>query len=207
MTLMFLLKGIAIGLSISAPVGPMGVLCIRRTLATGRTYGLVTGLGIATADLFYSGIAAFGLAFVSSALLDHRVALRLAGGVVLCLLGARIFFEKAQAAAPPAAGLPVTRLLSAYASALLLALSNPVGIVFFTAIFAGSGLAETGGDFLGAAMLVAGVCSGSLLWWTILSTSVSVLGARLSPGILAHVNRVSGLLIVFFGVYVLAHLK
>jgi threonine/homoserine/homoserine lactone efflux protein len=205
MTVFFLLKGVVVGLSISAPVGPMGLLCIRRTLSAGRVSGIVTGVGVATADAFYSSVAAFGLALVSSFLLDHRFALRLAGGSVLCLLGIRIFLQKTQRVIP-AAKLPIMRLLSAYFSALLLALSNPVGIVFFTAVFAGSGLAETGGNYLGACMLVAGVCSGSLIWWVFLSTCVSLLGARFSPAILARVNQASGALIAIFGIVVLAQL-
>jgi threonine/homoserine/homoserine lactone efflux protein len=205
MTFLFFLKGLAIGLSISAPIGPMGLLCIRRTLASGRTCGIVTGLGVATADACYSSIAAFGLAMLSNVLMAHGTLPRLAGGLVLCLLGARIFFEKARPVLA-SEGLPAIRLLAAYATALFLALSNPVGIAIFTAIFAGTGLADTGGDYLGAGLLVAGVASGSLSWWIILSTSVSLIGKRLSPRMLSAVNRISGALIVVFGVLVLFHL-
>ncbi|MCX5758218.1 MAG: LysE family transporter [Candidatus Hydrogenedentes bacterium] len=205
-TWLFLFKGIAIGLSISAPVGPMGLLCIRRTLAAGRACGIVSGLGVATADGFYSSVAALGLAAVSNLLLSWRLPLRLAGGIVLCVLGTRIFFERAAAEREkeePGA----TRLLTAYSSMLVLALSNPVGIIFFTAVFAGWGLADTGGDYGGALLLVCGVFLGSLLWWITLSTTVHFLGTRLSPTILRRVNQVSGLLIAVFGILVLAHLQ
>lgn len=206
MTGLFLLKGIAIGLSISAPVGPMGLLCIRRTLASGRMCGMISGLGVATADAFYSSVAAFGLAAVSNLLLDWRVPLRLSGGLVLCMLGARIFFDKApvERGAP---GASPTRLLTSYSSMLALALSNPVGILFFTAVFAGWGLADTGGNFAGALLLVCGVFLGSLSWWFLLSTSVHLLGTRLSPAVLKRVNQLSGLLIALFGILVLAHLR
>ncbi len=206
MTGLFLLKGFTIGLSISAPVGPMGLLCIRRTLASGRMCGVVSGLGVATADAFYSSVAAFGLAAVSNVLLDWRLPLRLVGGIVLCMLGARIFFEKVaverRTAAPSPAG-----LLTSYSSMLALALSNPVGILFFTAVFAGWGLADTGGNFTGALLLVCGVFFGSLSWWILLSTGVHLLGSRLSPTILRRVNQLSGLLIALFGILVLAHLR
>lgn len=205
-TWLFFLKGFAIGLSISAPVGPMGLLCIRRTLAAGRSCGIVSGLGVATADMFYSGAAAFGLAAVSSFLLDWRVPLRLAGGIVLCLLGVRIFLEKA-ALERDQEELGASRLFTAYSTMLVLALSNPVGIVFFTAVFAGWGLADTGGDYVGALLLVLGVFCGSLSWWITLSTVVHFLGRRLSAGILRRINQVSGLLIVVFGMLVLAHLR
>ncbi len=206
MTWMFLLKGFAIGLSISAPVGPMGLLCIRRTLAFGRGCGMVSGLGVATADAFYSSVAAFGLAAVSNLLLDWRLPLRLGGGIVLCMLGARIFFEKA-AVERETSALSSTRLLTSYSSMLALALSNPVGILFFTAVFAGWGLADTGGNFVGALLLVCGVFLGSLSWWIILSTGVHLLGTRLSPTVLRRVNQASGLLIILFGILVLAHLR
>jgi threonine/homoserine/homoserine lactone efflux protein len=206
MTWLFLLKGIAIGLSISAPIGPMGLLCIRRTLAAGRACGIISGLGVATADGFYSAVAAFGIAAVSNFLLSWRLPLRLAGGIVLCLLGARIFLEKA-AAERSKPDPSATRLLTAYSSMLALALSNPIGIIFFTAVFAGWGLAETGGDYFGALLLVCGVSLGSLMWWITLSTTVHFLGTRLSPAIMRRVNQLSGLLITIFGILVLAHLR
>jgi len=206
MTGLFLLKGFAIGLSISAPVGPMGLLCIRRTLASGRSCGMISGLGVATADAFYSSVAAFGLAAVSNLLLDWRVPLRLAGGIALCALGARIFFEKAAVEKDNTTPTP-TRLLGSYSSMLALALSNPIGILFFTAVFAGWGLADTGGNFAGALLLVCGVFLGSLSWWIILSTGVHLLGRRLSPAILRRISQASGLLIALFGILVLAHLR
>lgn len=206
MTWWYLLKGIAIGLSISAPVGPMGLLCIRRTLAAGRTCGIVSGLGVATADGFYSSVAAFGLAAVSNVLLSWRIPLRLAGGMVLCALGVRIFLEKT-AVERREPDTSAARLLTAYSSMLVLALSNPIGIVFFTAVFAGWGLADTGGDYAGALLLVGGVFLGSLLWWITLSTGVHFLGGRLSPAVLRNINRLSGFLITVFGMLVLAHLR
>lgn len=202
---LYFLKGLMIGLSISAPIGPMGVLCIRRTLSAGRTSGLFTGMGVATADAFYSSIVAFSLVFLSNTLLEYGFLLRLTGGLVLCLFGARIFFEKAQA--PLANGAPpAMRLASIYFSSLFLGLSNPIAIVFFTAVFAGSGLADTGGDARRSLLLVMGLCSGSMLWWTFLSTCVAALGARLSPKILRYINRVAGLLIAGFGIAVLVNL-
>jgi len=201
---LFFLKGLLVGLSISAPVGPMGLLCIRRTLAFGRLSGILTGLGVATADGTFSTLAAFGVAVISQVLTEHGLLFRLFGAVVLLLLGARIFFSAVQAALPDEKT-TARRNLALYLTALMLGLSNPLAILFFSAVFAGSGLADTGGSLFAGCMLVAGVISGSLLWWVALSTIVSLLGRKLSPRALSWINRASGLLIAFFGVLMLVH--
>lgn len=202
MSLLFFIKGLLVGLSISAPVGPMGLLCIRRTLAFGRLSGMLTGLGVATADVTYSTLAASGVAVISRVLSEHSLLFRLFGATVLCLLGARIFSSGAQAGTPEAT-LPTERKFRMYLTALLLAFSNPLGILFFTAVFAGYGLADTNGSILAAILLVAGVAAGSLLWWVILSTTVSLLGHKLSLRTLSWINRASGLLIALFGILML----
>jgi threonine/homoserine/homoserine lactone efflux protein len=144
-----LLRGVYIGLAIAAPVGPIGVLCITRTLAGGRTAGFFTGLGAASADAVYGSVAGFGLTIVSDLFLGHEAAFRIVGGVFLCLLGLRTFFRR-----PPAKGLAAAAttlgLAGAYASALVLTLTNPLTILSFAAVFAGLGLAEAGGSYLAA---------------------------------------------------------
>lgn len=190
-----------IGFSIAAPVGPIGLLCIRRTLAEGRGVGLATGLGAATADAVYGAVAGFGLTAVSGVLLGGRVWLRLAGGVFLCYLGARTFRSR------PAAGPPEARgrgLAGAYASTLGLTLTNPTTILSFAAIFAGFGAGRAG--YLGASVLVLGVFLGSALWWLVLSGGVALLRPRFRPAALVWVNRLSGALIAAFGVAALASL-
>ncbi len=135
------LRGLTLGLAIAAPVGPVGVLCIRRTLAEGRLAGLVSGLGAATADACYGLVAAFGLTFVSSRLIDWQDAIRLVGGLFLLYLGARTL--AAPVADQPAAGLavqPAQRgLLANYTSTLVVTLTNPMTILAFAAVFAGLG--------------------------------------------------------------------
>jgi threonine/homoserine/homoserine lactone efflux protein len=199
----FLLKGILIGFSIAAPVGPIGVLCIRRTLAGGRLLGLFSGLGAATADAFYGCVAGFGLTFISTFLVDQQVWLRLVGGLFLCYLGIRTLLARPAEAATAADS---AGLLSAYASTLFLTLTNPVTILAFAAIFAGLGVATGGGDYGAAGALVAGVFVGSAAWWLILSGGVSLLRARLTPAWLRWVNRLSGLVIIGFGVAALVSL-
>lgn len=198
MPLLFLLRGVGIGLAIAAPVGPIGVLCIRRTLADGRVVGFVTGLGAATADLTYGAVAGFGLTFVSSLIVGEQHWIRLIGGAFLCYLGVRTLLsrpaERAAAAATSPGGLG-----SAYVSTLFLTLTNPATILSFAAIFAGLGVASMRGDYLTAGALVAGVGLGSALWWLILSSGINLLRARMDTRALGWVNRVSGVVLLSFG--------
>jgi threonine/homoserine/homoserine lactone efflux protein len=196
----FLFRGLVIGLSIAAPVGPIGVLCIRRTLAEGRASGLVSGLGAATADAIYGCIAGFGLTFISSFLVSQQVWLRLVGGVFLCYLGLKTFFARPAEQAALAKG---KGLVGAYASTFFLTLTNPLTIISFAAIFAGLGLASTSGNYMSAGVLVLGVFIGSALWWLILSGGIDVFREKFGPHGLQWVNRVSGVIIAGFGLFAL----
>ena len=197
MDVTFFFRGLLIGLSIAAPVGPIGVLCIRRTLAEGRAAGLVSGLGAATADALYGFIAAFGLTFVSGFLIRQRLWLHLVGGLFLCYLGVKTMLAKpAGPAQPTPAG--GRGLLAAYTSTLFLTLTNPITILFFAGIFAGLGAAE-GGSYASAAIMVAGVFIGSALWWLTLSGLVSMFRNRFNARAMRWVNRLSGLMILGFG--------
>jgi threonine/homoserine/homoserine lactone efflux protein len=204
MDLGLFLHGLIIGFSIAAPVGPIGVLVIRRTLAEGRTAGLVTGLGAATADALYGCVAGFGLTFIAELLVSQTLWVRLIGGLFLCYLGVRSFLAvPAERAAAAAGGI---NLLGAYLSTFVLTLSNPTTILSFVAVLAGLGIGVAGGGYGAAATLVLGVFAGSALWWFILTGGVSVLRLRLTPGILRWVNRASGMIILGFGVLALISL-
>jgi threonine/homoserine/homoserine lactone efflux protein len=205
MDISFLLRGLLIGFAIAAPVGPIGVLCIRRTLADGRAYGFVSGLGAATADAAYGFVAGFGLTFVSSFLISHGLWLRLVGGLFLLYLGVRTFMSR-PASAPAGNGSGRLSLVNAYLTTLALTLTNPATILSFAVVFAGLGLATGGGDYLAAILLVIGVFVGSAAWWLLLSGGVSLLRARFSMRGLAWVNRISGILIAGFGVVALVSL-
>jgi threonine/homoserine/homoserine lactone efflux protein len=198
-----LLEGIVIGFAIAAPVGPIGVLCIRRTLAEGRTSGFVSGLGAATADAVYGSVAALGLTFVTNLLVGGESWLRLVGGAFLIFLGVRTFLARPAERAAPAgrSGLP-----GAYASTLFLTLTNPTTILSFAAIFAGLGAGDASGDVLPAMLLVSGVFLGSAMWWFVLSGTVSLFRAKLSIRGLQWVNGVSGTVIAAFGVLALSGL-
>jgi threonine/homoserine/homoserine lactone efflux protein len=200
MIITFLLKGLAIGFSIAAPVGPIGVLCIRRTLAEGWRSGLVSGLGAATADALYGCIAGFGLGFISSFLVNQQAWLRLIGGLFLCFLGVRTWLARPAEQAAPAREIS---LLGSYGSTLLLTLTNPMTIISFAAIFAGLGLAGSTGNYGSAGILVLGVFIGSAAWWFILSAGVGLFRARFESTRLRWVNRISGLIIFGFGLFAL----
>lgn len=198
----WMLKGMLLGFSIAAPVGPIGVLCIRRTLSNGRAAGLVSGLGAATADAIYGTIAAFGVTFISSLLISQQTWLRLIGGVFLCYLGIKSFLS---VAADSTATLQAEGLGGAYLSTFLLTITNPLTILSFAAVFAGLGL-SAGGNYASATVLVLGVFLGSALWWFILSGGVSLFRSRFSPQGMRWVNRISGIIITTFGVIALASL-
>jgi threonine/homoserine/homoserine lactone efflux protein len=197
----FLLKGFIIAFAIAAPVGPIGVLCIRRTLADGRLIGFFSGLGAATADMCYGAVAAFGLTVIQNVLVGLQFWLHILGGIFLLYLGVRIFFARP---AEKAAAVRSNRgLFPAYISTLGLTLTNPATIISFTVIFTGLRLGDTHGDFLSAALLVAGVFLGSAAWWLTLSGIVGIFRERFTTNWMIWVNRLAGTIIAGFGLFAL----
>ena len=195
MDLELLVRGFVLGFTIAAAVGPISVLCIRRTLAEGRTVGLVSGLGVATADATYGAIAAFGLTAITDLLVEWRQPLAIVGGLFLLWIAWTTFRsvpgEAAMTVEGDRRGLP-----GAYLSTLGLTLTNPMTILSFAALFVGLGV--TAGDALGAAVLTGGVFLGSAAWWVVLTTVVGALRTRITPTWLRRVNIVSGLVIGAF---------
>jgi len=200
MQAVFLIRGAIIGISIAAPVGPIGVLCIRRSLKDGMATGFMAGLGAATADAAYGAVAGFGLTAISGFMLRQRFWVGLIGGGFLCCLGLRAFLSKP--AAEPAQGRG-GRILAVYASTLLLTLANPATILSFAVVFAAFGLGASI-DGAAASSLVAGVFAGSALWWLLLSGGVSLVRHRVNTRVMTAINRISGAVLLCFGVYALA---
>ncbi len=167
MILSVFLKSLIIGFSIAAPVGPIGILCIRRTLADGRRAGFISGLGAATADAFYGAIAAFGLTFISSFLINQSIWLRLAGGLFLIFLGIKTIFAKPELNESPDTNQDSYRgMIRYYMSTFFLTISNPLTIISFAAIFAGLGAANINTQgYFSAMMMVLGIFIGSSIWW------------------------------------------
>ncbi len=203
MDISFFVRGLLIGLSIAAAVGPMSILCIQRTIHKGQRYGLISGLGIATADALYGSIAAFGLTLVSHFLVSQQFWIRLIGGLFLVYLGVKTLLSKP---AERAATSNVNGSITAYVSTLLLTLTNPLTILSFVAIFAGIGVGGASKSYLSAAIVVLGVFIGSVLWWCFLTSIVSFLRARFTFVWLLWINRVSGGVIALFGVVALVSL-
>jgi len=205
METVFILKGLIIGFVIAAPVGPIGVLCARRTLMHGRRAGFYSGMGAATADAIYGFIAAFGLTFISAFLIDHQFSLRLIGGGLLFYLGVKAFIAR------PVKKTDLPRSARHYAglytSTFFLTLTNPMTILSFAAVFAGFGLAGTMGSVLSAAVLIVGVFLGSGLWWLFLVGVFSIYRKRFHTHQLVWINRITGTIIIASGVLALLSLE
>lgn len=197
-----LIQGFLIGFAIAAPVGPIGVLCIRRTLADGRLTGFLSGLGAASADMCYGAVAAFGITALRDFLTVQQFRLRLVGGLFLLFLGVRAFLARPSDKALSTLG--KRGLLGAYLSTLGLTLTNPATIISFTFIFAGLRLGQASPDYAAAALLVAGVFLGSAAWWLALSGLVGFFRERFTTLWMRWVNRLAGLILCAFGVAALA---
>ena len=193
-------RGFILGFTIAAAVGPISLLVIRRTLAEGRRYGLVSGLGVATADATYGAIAAFGLSAITDTLVNARQVLGLVGGVFLLWLAWRTI----RSAPTEAATVATERrgYAGAYLSILGLTLTNPMTILSFAALFAGLGV--TSGATGDATLIVLGVLLGSTTWWVVLTTAVALLRRRVTPTWIHRINLVSGLVIAAFAVVAIA---
>lgn len=190
------LKGLAFGFLLAATVGPLWILCFRRTLAHGRLFGLVSGMGVATADALYGFVAAFGLTVVSNFLLAQKFWLGIVGGAFLCWLGIRTLLSRPGNSPVEA---PASNLAVAYTSTFALTLTNPATILAFVAIFAGLGLAASG-SYAEASMVVLGVTLGSAFWWVMLALGAGWLRSRSGPRLLRTINVVAGVSILSFGV-------
>jgi threonine/homoserine/homoserine lactone efflux protein len=196
------LKGLAFGFVLAATVGPMWVLCMRRTLAFGALTGFVSGMGIAVADGLYGAVAAFGLTAVSSLLLAHSFWIGLVGGVFLVTLGVKTLLAKPVASGETA---KPASLAQAFLSTLALTLANPPTILAFAAIFAGLGLAARA-DYAAAALITLAVFAGSASWWVVLAAAGGALRERLGPRLLRAINLVSGVSILGFAAWQFAQL-
>lgn len=203
MAINFFLRGLLIGLSIAATVGPMFMLCVQRTIQRGYRYGLLSGMGIATADGIYGSIAGFGLTTITTFLVHQQMWIRLVGGLFLLYLGIKTLLTKPAERAATAQG---GNLLGAYLSTLALTLTNPTTILSFTAIFMGLGIGSTGGNYITAIQVVLGVFLGSTCWWLILTGSIGLLHGKFPQRWLRWLNRCSGAIIAVFGLIALISL-
>jgi len=200
--LIFLLKGIAVGIVIAVPVGPVGVMCVRRTIFEGKRAGFVSGLGAATADALFGLIAALGLTFVSDWLIGYHQWLRIAGGFYLLYIGGSALLAKLEArqSSEPNAESALRHFLSTFA----LTLTNPITILAFLGIFSALGLSGADATFARAAMMVLGVWLGSLLWWLALTFGLGSLFHSFEARHLKWINHASGTILLLSGAGLLA---
>ena len=200
----FFLKGMLLGFTIAAPVGPIGILCIRRTFQFGRLSGFFSGLGAAAADAVYGMIAAFGLTLISDFMIAGRLWLHLFGGIFLLYLGAKTFFAKSVDISR--GSVTHKTLIADFFSTFFLTFTNPLTVLSFLAVFAGLGLAEERSMYWNAVLLISGIFLGSAAWWMILSEGITLFRKRITQEMMVWVNRIAGLIISFFGLLALLSL-
>jgi putative LysE/RhtB family amino acid efflux pump len=194
------LKGMVLGLSIAAPVGPMALLCLRTTLAHGFLPGLMGGMGVAAGDVFYASLAAFGLQAATAILTGQSWWLAVLGGAYLVWFGVGVVQQPLPTAA---AGEGSRKGLGTFVATFLLTLANPPTIMIFAAMFASLGLVEAQGGTATALAVVAGVAVGSAGWWLLFATVVDRMRGRLQGPVFLWVNRVSGAALAGFGMWAL----
>lgn len=200
MDISLFVQGIIIGLTLAVPVGPLALICIQRTVTEGRLHGIFSGVGVATADSFYAAVTFLGLTVISGLIIAQQYLFRFLAGVVLILIGIRIFLSIPSAIS---AKTEHETYLKDYLSMVALAIANPLTLVFFLVILPGYGVVIQGTSFWSAAEFVAGVFFGSTVWWVVLCGSIGSVRSRISTANLALINQVSGLLISCFGAGVL----
>ena len=184
----YIFRGILIGLMVSVPLGPMGVLIIQKTLQKGALAGFVAGMGAACADLFYATVAAFGLGFVINVIQTHELILQIIGGIFLIIVGLKIYFDNPLKQIRMKKRVTKKGLLGDFLTLFFLTVSNPVAIVVFMAVFAGASV-----------FVLSGVVIGGGLWWYTLSTLVNIFRKKFRLRVLITINRVSGVLITVLG--------
>ena len=194
----FFIKGFIIGFTIAASIGPIGILCVRRSLAHGYLAGFFSGMGVATADGFYGAIAAFGLTFVSSFLIQQQMWLQVIGIVFLVYLGVKTLVEKP--ADNTTSEVKSGGLLGDYVSILFLTIVNPMTILLFTGIFAGLGVAKESESYVSALMITLGVFTGSAMLYFLISVIFGVFGRKLNSHVIILVNKISGSIIIGFAI-------
>lgn len=190
-------QGIIIGLTLAVPVGPISLLCIRRAIADGRLHGIVSGLGVATADSFYATVAVLGFTIISGILLAQQAFFRAVTGTVLIVVGINVFLS---VPAGPVENGGLGSYPRDYFSMLAIALANPLTIIFFIVILPGFGIVLGGTSLLASLAFVLGIFTGSVAWWVLLCGVVGTFRSRFGIRNLQLINRISGIMIVCFGI-------
>lgn len=206
MFLDYLWKGIIIGLSASIPLGPIGVLCIQRTLNKGRRSGFISGLGAAAADGFYAVVAGFSVTVIIDYLTEYQTFLRIGGGIVLLFMGYKLFTTNPGKQLRNQLKKKRKGLFGDFISIFALTVSNPITIFVFMAVFAGFNLVESQSDHNIVLSLITGILLGATTWWFTLSTVVSIFRKKFKLRRMLLINRIAGVLVILFGLFVFSTL-
>ncbi len=196
-------KGIIVGFAIAAPVGPVGILCIRKALADGRAAAFIAGMGAAVADTFYGAVAGLGLTLVNDLLNEYRTVLVITGGFFLIILGMKTVVKKPLLLPTGSARVG---LVKDFLSTFMITLTNPGTVIAFMAVFASVSVVSFDKDKLHAGLTILGVFVGSSLWWAVLSAAAGAVRSHFTPVWLLWLNRISGAMLLVFGIGVLVGL-
>ncbi|HSZ75261.1 MAG TPA: LysE family transporter [Rhizomicrobium sp.] len=207
--LVLIISGVVIGLIVAAPIGPVNLICIRRTLAFGQANGFAAGLGAAMGDGAFAIVTGFGLTAIAQIIEGYSIILELAGGIMLVAFGVHTFITtpdvRELARMKEAEG--ASTLVRAMASTFALTITNPATLFGFAALFAGlGGLAGGNASFVETAIVVGGVIAGSILWWFTLTAFVGMFHQNINDRVMKIINHASGIIITLFGLAVLGHL-
>ncbi len=196
-------KGVLIGFLVSAPIGPVGILCIKRVINRGVFQGFATGLGASLGDGFYSALAAFGLTFVLNFLIREEFWFRLIGGLVLIGIGILWLLKKNKYEGFKKNPQKSRHVGEAFTTAFLLNLANPVTLLVYLALFSGFGLANASAHIFSAFSLVLGVIMGAAAWWFLLVEVVALFRKKLTEKSFEVLNKITADLVIAFGLFVL----
>ena len=200
-------SGVAMGLVAAVPIGPVNLICIRRTFAFGPVNGFVSGLGAALGDGVFAAIMGFGLTWVAHLIQGYEMIIELIGGALMVWFGWRTFIAPPMIRTLEEREDGATNLVRAMASSFALTVTNPATLLFFTGMFAGlGGLAGGTGSYSDAVFVVAGVVLGSTGWWLALTMVIGLFHAKIDEKAMKRINRGSGLLVMICGLVVLVHL-
>jgi threonine/homoserine/homoserine lactone efflux protein len=195
--LLHLLEGIVVGFVGAMPIGPIGILCIRRSLAFGRKQGIVTGLGGAVADIVYIAVALFSIKLVADFVALEQYSIRLCGGIAVMAIGIYTFRSHPSSRLITSNKFEHTRL---FVSTFLLALSNPVPLLGFAALLSALGIKYITGENVSLVLFVAGVFLGSLLWFSLLANIANAVRRNITDQKLSIINKVAGMILIVLGI-------
>lgn len=197
MEITYLIKGIIIGIIISAPIGPVAALCVQRTLTEGKISGFITGVGAASADILYALIALYGLSFISLIIVKEEFWIRLVGGIILLLFGIKVYFMKSRDGIESKA----KDKFQLFGTAFILTLSNPIVIFSFMAVFSVLGIVNPVSNQKNAGLMILGIYSAALLVWFAVAYLASIFREKANSGDLHIVNKTTGIIIMLCSFY------